>query len=958
MRGIKNLACYLQLIIALFSSPVLLNAQKSSVKADKETLNLILNADDKKGKETGALILLKDYQMTVNATGQTKLVLRVLGKIYSTEAMADYSQIPIGYNSFYLEPILNYARIIHSDGTIREVSKDAVQIKTMPESQGLQYTDNRFLSFALSGMEPGASFDYQVTLVQKNPEIEGQWFENHWFAGMLQNLTTHIPRIDPVVLSRFTLFVPKGTMFQYYISKVQLTPSKESLRDQDKYVWILKDLPSIKFEEAMPNLSKLNPVLLISSLKDWSQFDEWAAKKLFAKAEITDEISSKVKELTTELKNDDDKIRVISDYIQSNIHYIYADLERGGFTPHSVSEILRSRYGDCKDQTILFISMLKAAGIEAYPALLNPYPGDDFTYVPAPWFSHVITFIPNNGREIWLDLTSGVTPFPGLCLTDQGRKAFIVNGKSGRLVQTPATGPEDNISRFDLKGSFKGDTAFVTINVESKGMYGDVLKSLFKQLDTRSKEIALKEIITTHVEKAVFYKTEISDVNNPELPLKISIKFFLPGLWTKNEEALNWGSYALLPLSFLASINVKSFPEERQNDIVNILPFSVKGSESFTPPVKGYLPISMPQADSLMNDYFEYTRSFSKKGDTPVMNWSFTNKAKVITADHYKNYVDAIKTLNQKLLWEVSYVDPLSYCQKMLQIENTYKILSFCSQLLLDDKENVFALLLRGMVYGKLKQDDQQVKAFEEALKLAPENKYVQLFLTYPETAQKNSNFVLARLNRALEIDPYFEEALITRAQFYSNQKDYVRALDDIDKILGFNPRSVMGLTGKGSILFKMGKKLDAYAAFEKTLEIDSSNIMLCTMLGQSYLLIDSSRKAINLYTRAIRMDPANAGYLGNLGWAWYLENNDQKCIEYSQKALIIEPKTYFAKYNLALANLRSGKIHEARKLYAELKSVGDIPKEQRDGGKKDLDDLKAKRKYVNEINAILIEYF
>jgi len=180
----------------------------------------------------------------------------------------------------------------------------------------------------------------------------------------------------------------------------------------------------------------------------------------------------------------------------------------------------------------------------------------------------------------------------------------------------------------------------------------------------------------------------------------------------------------------------------------------------------------------------------------------------------------------------------------------------------------------------------------------------------------------------------------------------------DINKVLKLNPLSLMGLNLKGVILYKMGKELDAYAALAKTLDIDSSNISLCTMLAQSYLRVDSCEKAINLYTRAIRMDPTNASYFGNLGWAWYLNNNDQKCIEYSNRAIKLDSKANYAKFNIALANLRSGNIADARKLYAELESSGDIAKEERDGAKKDLDDLKAKGKHVNEIKAILKDYF
>ena len=412
-------------------------AQRSSSEIDTETLNLIHETDNGKGQETGALILLKDYQFIVNKKNEATTVIRVIGKIYSKQAVYDYSQIPIAFNSFYEEPVLNFARVIYKDGSVREVSRDAVQTKTFPDVRGgTQYTDNQYLSFALSGLEVGAAFEYQLTFNHKNPTIKGEWFDNHWFAGMLQSLSPpYTPRIDPVLTSQYTLRVDKGREFLYYLTRGSQNPIKKTIKDQDEYLWIFKDLPAITMEAAMPAIGSLNPILIISSLKDWSQLNQWAFDKLMPKTEVNQEIKNQAIKLTSNAKTNSEKIKSITDYIQGNIQYVYADLNRGGYTPHAAADILRSRYGDCKDQTILLISMLKAIGIEAFPALINPYPYEEYTGIPSIYFSHLITYIPQPDRDIWLDMTSGVTPFPNLVFSDQNRTAFVINETGGRLIK-------------------------------------------------------------------------------------------------------------------------------------------------------------------------------------------------------------------------------------------------------------------------------------------------------------------------------------------------------------------------------------------------------------------------------------------------------------------------------------------------------------------------------------------
>jgi tRNA(Leu) C34 or U34 (ribose-2'-O)-methylase TrmL len=117
-----------------------------------------------------------------------------------------------------------------------------------------------------------------------------------------------------------------------------------------------------------------------------------------AKAEATEEIIAKAKEITAGKNDNYEKIKSIALFIQNNIQYIYADLERGGFTPHSPKEILAARYGDCKDQTILLIALLKAVGIESFPALINPYPFLEFTQLPIPDLPNFI-LIPDQIRD-------------------------------------------------------------------------------------------------------------------------------------------------------------------------------------------------------------------------------------------------------------------------------------------------------------------------------------------------------------------------------------------------------------------------------------------------------------------------------------------------------------------------------------------------------------------------------
>jgi len=176
---------------------------------------------------------------------------------------------------------------------------------------------------------------------------------------------------------------------------------------------------------------------------------------------------------------------------------------------------------------------------------------------------------------------------------------------------------------------------------------------------------------------------------------------------------------------------------------------------------------------------------------------------------------------------------------------------------------------------------------------------------------------------------------------------------------VGINPENVQCLQTKAAVLGKMGKEMESLAVLEEALSIDSTDLDLCTSLAYSYMLKGMFTKAIELYNKAIVIDGNDPSTYGNLGWAYYMTDNIKSCIEYTEKAILMKPDIYFARYNLGLAHLRSGNISEARKIYGELKKeAGLISNSDKAGAIKDLNDLRSKGNYVQEVKEILREFF
>ena len=80
-----------------------------------------------------------------------------------------------------------------------------------------------------------------------------------------------------------------------------------------------------------------------------------------------------VVELTADARTDMDKIKAMFYYVSKKVRYmgITPEKDRPGFEPHDVNLTFEKKYGVCRDKAALLVSLLRAAGLKAYPVLIN-----------------------------------------------------------------------------------------------------------------------------------------------------------------------------------------------------------------------------------------------------------------------------------------------------------------------------------------------------------------------------------------------------------------------------------------------------------------------------------------------------------------------------------------------------------------------------------------------------------
>jgi len=389
--------------------------------------------------QAGAVVLLSQEDIVIKDDNTMEFVQHYLIKILNDRGKR-YAEIEVGYDSTYDKIEIDFARTIKSDGQVISVGEKHIRDVSRYLNYPL-YSNARVKIISMPEVANGAFIEYQVRLTRG--KLVAQEHFNTLYA--LQSL-------DPIQSARFTVALPKGRALyqrilneQYKTTQVDLIPKKITDENKDVYTWEFHDIPQIIPEPGMPPLSEITPVILLSTFSAWDEIYQWWWELAKDKIEADDPMKAKVKELTEGKTSLLEKARAIYNFTARDVRYVAIEYGQAGYEPHRASEIFKNKYGDCKDKSILLISMLKEIGVEAYPVLIGTkgvviVPEDFPTIV----FNHCIILVKLGDQEIFLDPTGETVLFGDLPGGDQGRKVLVFFEQEWKLMDTPKFPAEHN----------------------------------------------------------------------------------------------------------------------------------------------------------------------------------------------------------------------------------------------------------------------------------------------------------------------------------------------------------------------------------------------------------------------------------------------------------------------------------------------------------------------------------
>jgi len=604
-----------------------------------------------------AQVILRKTRVHIDEQLMSHATSYVAVYINSDEAVRDYSQISVSFNSFYEDIELEFANVRTPDGKMDSIKADATQIQS-PTDENF-YHDRKELLFSLPNVRKGSIIEFQYRYTDTKKMVPDQWFDSFSFHWWEDRAAGQGSRADSIVASELQIIAPATINLISSDTSAYPITQKRSIKDaQQTVTWTGKNLAKIELQNSMQREHDYAPYLRVATTAKWNDVARWADQLIEPHLVSDAKLNALVADIKKTALTPEAKTKAVYRAIQEQVRYVFAHVGRGGYEPHDAAEILKNGYGDCKDQTVLAVMLLRELGIAADPALIvTRGRGVPDMRVPGISFDHMIVHIPaqNGLPEIWMDTTGETSLYPGFSVGIEGQPALVVNNKTQSISVLPSLPAREHFAELELVfDKFEGRDTQASFKINFGGLYEQRLRSMWKYSSERDKYF--RELIGQIYNSAEVTELTASNADNMWQPFSLSGRFSFTNVWGGGKDPINY-SFSITQLTnlFADLRNLHSVHDRKQIYVVDP-GYSLRARIVFASPDSDHQLQLTTQGENIDNAYYTLTQSGKQEKNRYVINQDLTVKQVKVPLKDYGDFYQKTNELIESNDWSLSYI--------------------------------------------------------------------------------------------------------------------------------------------------------------------------------------------------------------------------------------------------------------------------------------------------------------
>jgi transglutaminase-like putative cysteine protease len=412
----------------------------------------------------GTYYLLSDSQVNL-AAGAQQHYLRIASVAVNPNGVDRIANIEIRFDPAYETLALHRIDVVR-DG--RRISKlQAANIRVLqrePELERRVYDGSKTANVFLEDVRVGDVVDYAYTLRGSNPVFGGMAFG-----------TFKLRYGEPVARIHARLLAPASVKLTIAPRNAAAQPEIATADGARDYRWRLDGVAPLVAERDEPVWYDAAPAVQWGVYADWSAVARWAVPLYAIPHRIGSPLQGEVERIAAAHAEPALRMLAALRLVQREIRYLGVSIGAGSHAPNSPDLVFERRFGDCKDKTLLLLTLLDRLGIEARAALVNTglLRGLSGRHASPGQFDHVVVRARLGGQDYWLDPTRAVqnADLQHLVQADY-QLALVVDpatqGLSG-MQRKDATSRRHVRATFDARKGFDRPVAFSVVTTVSGG---------------------------------------------------------------------------------------------------------------------------------------------------------------------------------------------------------------------------------------------------------------------------------------------------------------------------------------------------------------------------------------------------------------------------------------------------------------------------------------------------------
>jgi hypothetical protein len=418
--------------------------------------------------EGGSEYLLVDEQYDVATMSS---YFHSVTRIHDIASFEGGQNLKIDFDPAYQRLEVHSARLRRAGGIVDLLARQKFRVIQREENLESDMYDARLTALLLmEDLRSGDTLEYAYTLRGQNPVFGGRYMESlSWQYGV------------PVQRRHASLRVPAGRSID--VRPGNGVPAPETLRVNGvtEYHWSAEDLPAVEEEDDLPSWFEPYAGIDFSEFHQWKDVAEWGRRVYTTMRPDDAALRPLVDRLRREHPDRESYAVAALQFVQDEIRYYGVEMGEDSHRPTAPSEVLRQRFGDCKDKAVLLCALLAGDSVRAEPVLVDTYSGERLD--PArPWplaFDHVVVRVGLDGRDYFVDPTVSYQR-GGLaerCISAASKGLVIGSGPDTLVAIPPGCGkaPSTRIDERYIVST--ADSAVVEATTRYEGSDADDIRS-------------------------------------------------------------------------------------------------------------------------------------------------------------------------------------------------------------------------------------------------------------------------------------------------------------------------------------------------------------------------------------------------------------------------------------------------------------------------------------------------